>query len=510
MATITINLRSLGLTLTKGVEYRFDLDQGFVRDTTNQLPNPPNDNLLSFTTTGVTDFGISFGKGNNLILDPNTTFTVGPSTETYFVSDYIAAGYFSGSSGNIAIYNDDSTLLKSYAYEGDVLVSDDSTKIILDDTGMVATNQYHLVIDADIIYDSYNMLNETATPDFIMSDTGDNTIAGSLSNSAFLRHDDYGETQTVSNISTDNVSINDHAFLYFDRGQSTFTLQEIGTSNTSVETCDNFGSGFANASEVTMTNDTMYAVFGGTLKVYSATGGTLYYNALTETIRDSETVKDNLKVIASNKFITGDATNLIVGEVAVSGLDRTITTHTISAEAGAGTTFANKVAISDDYYACSDNNGVVYIYNVSDRSLVRSISTGYNGNGIAIDSTNWTYSAVGGINDLEINGDEIIVALDNFGAPTSTKSRVYSITTGSENTSANLNQGYRLFGDQVNAAGQKYFAVVDTDDVYIYDRKTYSLLTTLNYPTSESPNVSLWKRILIGCESATTAIEIYN
>ncbi len=483
MATITINLRSLGLTLTKGVEYRFDLDQGFVRDTTNQLPNPPNDNLLSFTTTGVTDFGISFGKGNNLILEPNTTFTVGPSTETYFVSDYIAAGYFSGSSGNIAIYNDDSTLLKSYAYEGDVLLSDDGTKIILDDTGMVATNQYHLVIDADIIYDSYNMLNETATPDFIMPDTGDNTIAGSFSDTAVLRHDDFESFTNNTTYSHDNLAINEQCWLYFERGDSTFVLHD-GTNSTTYS-CNDLGSGFEFSSEITMTNDTLYAVYGGTLKVYSATGGILDHNTLITSIEDSAITKTKLKVITSNKFITGDASALIVGEVSVSGTDRTITTHTISAESGAGTIFANKVAISDDYYACSDNNGVIYIYNVSDRTLVRSISTGYNGTGMSYSSTENDSSTLttGGINDIEINGDDIIVALDNFGSPTSTKSRVYSITTGSENTSVNLDQGYRLLGDQKGTLNQKYFLLVSGVSgrgIYVHDRKTYAVLAHLS------------------------------
>lgn len=150
MPKVTIDLESLGLSLTSGVQYRFDLDEDFIHDTTYKLPNVSQDNFALVEASVPKIHNITFGTGENIVLDVGVSNVL---ESTYFVDDYIETDYFEeGAAGTIYLYDESSTLVQSYLVPDDVLISDDKSKIILPASGLLSNGfTYQIYFEANIL-----------------------------------------------------------------------------------------------------------------------------------------------------------------------------------------------------------------------------------------------------------------------------------------------------------------------------------------------------------------------
>lgn len=165
MGTITIDLESLGITLTKGVTYTLELDEGFVVADNSGIANFEND-IITFTAEGPDPVSTSWSLDDYHI---TTTWNVklsallaGPSTELYLDSGYIADNYF-GDYPVATVYREDSSVVGTYNI--DTFTAPNQISFEVPSIDLRADSNYYVYFEADTVKDTVNITNDATTED---------------------------------------------------------------------------------------------------------------------------------------------------------------------------------------------------------------------------------------------------------------------------------------------------------------------------------------------------------
>lgn len=165
MGTLTIDIESLGITLTKGVTYTIEIDENFVKADGSGRANAESV-LVSFVAEGPEPTATTYNDGNQIA---TTTWNVklsalgdGADTETYFVTDYIAANYFTDAP-IATLYNQDSTLVGSYNITN--LVAPNQVEFTIPIGDLRADDSYFVYFESDVVVDTVGLSNDAVLED---------------------------------------------------------------------------------------------------------------------------------------------------------------------------------------------------------------------------------------------------------------------------------------------------------------------------------------------------------
>lgn len=165
MGTLTIDIESLGITLTKGVTYTIEIDENFVKADGSGTANAESV-LVSFVAEGPEPTATSYSDETKLA---TTTWNVklsalgdGADTETYFVTDYIAANYFTDTP-IATVYNQDSTLVGSYSITN--LVAPNQVEFTIPIGDLRADDSYFVYFESDVVVDTVGLSNDAVLED---------------------------------------------------------------------------------------------------------------------------------------------------------------------------------------------------------------------------------------------------------------------------------------------------------------------------------------------------------
>ncbi len=165
MGTLTIDLESLGLTLTRGVTYTIELDEGFVVADGSGIANFEN-NIVSFTAEGPDPSSTSWSLDTENV---TTTWNVklsslmaGATDELYFDTGYIDANYF-GDYPFATVYKEDSTVVGSYIIQ--TFTAPNQISFEVPSIDLRADSNYYVYFEADTVKDTVNITNDATTED---------------------------------------------------------------------------------------------------------------------------------------------------------------------------------------------------------------------------------------------------------------------------------------------------------------------------------------------------------
>lgn len=388
MGTITIDLKSLGLNLTRGVQYRFDLDEDFVHDTTYKLPNNANDNLILIEGKGPSIQSIDFGKGD-VILVTIDAFSISESTDVYIQNDYIATNYFSsGPVGQIHLYDESSTLIKAFNVPDEVQQLDNTT-LAIPALGLLTDGiTYQLYFEADLFEDAVGVKNTAQEIDFVYADQGDNNIASTIASTITLETlpsailfdgnwtpyeigsypSQYGPQYLGLSVQCNNDYYVFHGYTAFT---TTPTMSVRDHSNTFLDSVANNSNNTMRITDGGQYNDAF--LWSGTGQGLSLNLGTINnLNALDISANNNHIVvtKDTQKIA----YHTTGSGSVQQVKLSFSTTNTGASFNTINQPSGSSSTWGDNLAISNAYLAVADiTNEQVYIYRVSNRELINTL-----------------------------------------------------------------------------------------------------------------------------------------
>lgn len=392
MPRVTIDLESLGLTLTSGTQYRFDLDEDFIHDTTYKLPNIPNDTFALVEASVPKVHNITFGTGENIVLEVGVSNIEG----RYFEEGYIATDYIQIEGGNIYLYDDSSTLLQTYLVPTDVLISEDKSKVILPATGLLSdTSTYHIEVEANMFRNLLGV-NTSQEIDFVYDYPGTGTtlsanVSCAFTSDTFLSVIYGSRNYTFDLTGTQNyqefgnaIAMNNEYIVTIDNADPSIKSSPLANDTMSIYSFDGSSNSLVDTIEVEDSNQTFNEIFvinGNASADAYVLSDTYLYSLKDNQLSMIQQITGTNYVGCSQTGIFGyvdssDSITLkVYRDVNLSGLAGTVETVTLPQ-----ITQNPLVLVSNAFIVVADTSysGIqskIYVYDTTTLELVNNIST---------------------------------------------------------------------------------------------------------------------------------------
>lgn len=423
MPRVTIDLESLGLSLTSGTQYRFDLDEDFIHDTTYKLPNIPNDTFALVQASVPRVHNITFGTGENIVLDVGVSTIEG----RYFEEGYIATDYIQIEGGNIYLYDDSSTLLQTYLVPTDVLISEDKSKVILPASGLLSdTSTYHIEVEANMFR---NLLGVSTTQeiDFVYAYPGTGTdlsanITSNFTTDTFLSIIYGSRSYTFDLTGTQNyeefgnaIAMNNDYIVTIDNADPSIKSSPLAGDTMSIYSFDGSSNSLVDTIEVEDSNQTfneLFVINGNASADAYVLSDRYLYSLKDNQLSMIQQITDGLYVGCSQTGIFAYVDNTdyntlkVYRDVNLSGLAGTVETVTLPE-----TTSYPYVLVSNAFIVVADSSysaiqSKIYVYDATTLELVNNISTtskvNFNKDTISLVGANFYYTVTSAINYINV------------------------------------------------------------------------------------------------------------
>lgn len=426
---VEADISQLGINWVKNTNYVITVDEGFVEEIgNNKSPSPAQ--TINYTTPNE-PFVESTVPANNA------------TNVTQFTIQLTFDEAVTATSGNFYLYSSPANTLLSTISVTNTRVSINEKTVSIDLTGLVELNtSYHIRADANSLKNGFDFQFLGIANDSVLKFTTSDAVLGFSLNNPDINVEYFGHKVAISNnyiaVATNGDStnsINGYVYIYDKNGTLLRTIQDPGTrlSKTfeDMKISDNY---LAFTSRSGNTPYPWHRVY-----VYNITNGTLLRTFSPPTTTETE--------------------ELYGCSLSLDG---------------------NNIAIGYPAFSSASLNSRVYVYNISNGSLIRTITKQTQ---FPTEPDRWFGYSVA------ISGDNLLIGEVDEGNSENGIAYLYSISSGNLLRTINSPGSTTVFGNIV-AISNNYYAIKNNTNLYVYSVSSGSLLQTIAATGTDNIDIS--------------------